>query len=1384
MPTMAKKDRNRRGAALTGGVVALALAVGGMAPPAAATEPLAIGAPVLDLRFEGAVTDSSPVANQAELRGHQGAAPNVSYVPGVTAGSQAIAFGGNTYLSLGPHTQLLPSKLTLSFWLKPDTAMSGEQIITWNKAAYNSDGFYVSSVSSSNPLLLSVGTGSTQPLEIRATSTDRNAFFVPGQWTHVAITYDSSTKSAVFYRNGVKVPTSAANTSAPGVIDSSANVTKSIGYNGPNYNGGYLRSSLDEYKLYSAVADVTDIATLYEMGGGVIDKAALAQQDADGITLPTTASVALALPAVGSKGSTISWSSDTPSVIAADGTVTPPSNGDDAVVTLTASVRYAGGPAVSRTFTVTVAATKEPLEDSGLDVLLSDEYLQNAAAKEHEYLLSLSSDKFLYWFYKTAGLTPPTSSGYGGWENGSVTWNFRGHAFGHYMSALAMSYASTTDPTVKAGLLEQIVHAVNGLEAVQATYAGTSREGYIGPFRDTALDAVEGRGASDDQVIVPYYNLHKVLAGLLDIDKYVPGALGDRALTIAEGFGEYMYGRISTLSNKATLLGTEYGGMNDALYELFARSGGNPHFKAAAEGFDEVALFQQLANGQDVLSGKHANTTIPKFIGALKRYTVFTQNPDYYDMLTAQEKQNLPMYRLAAENFFQIVVDHHSYATGANSQSEHFHGPDALYLDAAQRGETTGNPQTAETCNEYNMLKLARELFKVSQDVKYANYYENTFINTIVSSQNPDTGMTTYFQAMAPGYFKVYGAPFTEFWCCIGTGMENFSKLSDSLYFASGSSVWVNMFFSSQFDHTATGMRVRQAASIPNSDTATFTISAIGSEPIDPHATLRLRVPDWIAGDPTVEVNGAQITPTIRAGYIVIAGVEDGDEISYRMPMTVRISATQDNKDFVAFRYGPVLLSAGLGTKDLSKTGSVGVGVRIASFDTEAQQRITVASATTDEWKQAVAQNVVRIADSAEGDVRFALKNTLNSEDLVFTPHYKRHDERYGLYMTLEVADSPAAQAEILQAKQQLRDQELIIDSLTTFDNNNSEASKNVKSSGSTVGSFSDRTYRHANAGGWFSYDLQVDPAVAQNFLTSTYYSGDNGRSFDIYLNDAKFKTQTITNAAGSGVFYAVTDEIPRSYIEGAGVRYKVDANGAPVLDEDGERIPVVTVRWQSTGGFAGGLFGVRTTRPSAFDTTSTLRGLAFDKGDLEPAFAPGTTQYVLWVPEGTDAVTFEADPWLPSGLVKTGGILIDDTQPRAVVLTPGQETTFSIDAFAQDHTTSTRYSVVVREGSPTPELEVVLTAATRCVAGKVVLTATLTNASGVPVDATVTTPYGSKSLTGVAPGKSVSQAFTTRLTDVGLTGVTAQATGTIDGKAVEAVLSAAAPALACGSAR
>jgi len=1276
---------------------ALVIAAGFGVPAAAAAPNLSD--PVLNLKFEDNTTDSSPKLNNATVKGHNGSTTlNYDYVPGVAADTKAIRLKGNTWLDLGTSVDLQPADLTLSFWINPNSAMSGEQVVTWNKQAYNSDGFYLSSESNTVPLALSIGPSTGQPYKVRVAASDRAAFFPSGSWTHIVVTYDKATKAVAFYRNGEQIPTSISNAisaSASGVLGSSASLPKTIGFNGPSYNGAYLNAGLDEYKVFNGVANLEDVINLYQESGRTIDRQAIAQSDANGLSLPATATLALVLSKAGSKGSTIRWVSSKPEVISTEGVVVRPEEGSaDSVVTLTAKVSYAGGPVVEKSFDVTVLA-KQPTDlvtDSGLEnVDLSDAYLTNAAAKEHEYLLSLSSKKFLYEFYKISGLTPPTATGYTGWERSNAV-NFRGHTFGHYMSALAMSYASTKDPATKAALLVQINDAVNGLKEVQDAYAAAhpASAGYVSAFAESALDKVQGTGTSSDSVLVPWYIMHKILAGLVDINQYVPGTAGTRALDIASQFGEYSYNRLTKLTagNISTLLGTEYGGMNDVFYKLFEASGGNPHFKKAAEIFDETTLFEQLAAGNDVLNGKHANTTIPKIIGALKRYTTFTENETYYNMLTEAEKAKLPMYLAAAQNFFTIVVNDHTYITGANSQSEHFHGADTLYQYAAGQGPT-GNAQTSETCNEYNMLKLSRELFKLTKDVKYADFYENAFINTILASQNPETGMTTYFQPMASGFEKIFGTPFTEFWCCIGSGMENFSKLGDSIYFKAGKSVYVNMFFSSSYDYGAQNLRLTQVANMPNDDKVTLTVDSIDGNAVKAGTSVRLRVPNWIAGNPTVTVNGSAVSAVPSGGYILVPGIAKGDKIEYTVPMKVTATATPDNANFVAFKYGPTVLSANLGTYNLGSTAGVGILVRVSNVDPNAQTTITAQGTTAANWIANAATNLVRVADSADGKVQFKPQNTADAAALVFTTHYTQYKNRYGLYMNVEEPDSAAAQARVLADKVVLRTAEQSSDNLTNFDNNNFEADKGVKSANSTVGLYNGRQYRDASGpSGFFSWDLTIDPTRPKNYLQTTYYSGDNGRSFDIYINDEKLKNYAVTNAGGANMFYNDTVELPAKYLTIDGnTRYKTNSSGDFVLDAQGKKIPVVTVRFQSTGGLVGGVFGIRILRTTAFDTAPELAGLSFDKGELTPAFSPSGKQYTLTVPGTTTEVKLNADPHTPSGLVKIGDILFDDTQLRTVTLSAGSAPTdISLKAYAQDHTTFATYTVsIVKQSDSTP---------------------------------------------------------------------------------------------------
>ncbi len=242
-------------------------------------------------------------------------------------------------------------------------------------------------------------------------------------------------------------------------------------------------------------------------------------------------------------------------------------------------------------------------------------------------------------------------------------------------------------------------------------------------------------------LIVPFYNLHKVEAGMVQAYDYSTDAeTRETAKAAAVDFAKWVVNWKSAHAS-TDMLRTEYGGMNDALYQVaeIADASDKQTVLTAAHLFDETALFQKLANGQDPLNGLHANTTIPKLTGAMQRYVAYTEDEDLYNSLSADEQGKLTsLYLKAAQNFFDIVVKDHTYVNGGNSQSEHFHVAGELWKDATQNGDQNGgyrNFSTVETCNEYNMLKLARILFQVTKDSKYSEYYEHTFINAIVASR-------------------------------------------------------------------------------------------------------------------------------------------------------------------------------------------------------------------------------------------------------------------------------------------------------------------------------------------------------------------------------------------------------------------------------------------------------------------------------------------------------------------------------------------------------------------------------------------------------------------------------------------------------------------------
>ena len=686
-------------------------------------------------------------------------------------------------------------------------------------------------------------------------------------------------------------------------------------------------------------------------------------------------------------------------------------------------------------------------------VRLNGEYMRNALDKEVCYLLSLDVGRLLAGFYENAGIRTPYVR-YGGWESMLIG----GHTLGHYLSAIAQASRNPGVPEeARAQFLVRVRRICDALSECGARCGGLvwGASPAEGEKIEAQFDNVErGRTNIVTQAWVPWYTLHKLLAGLIDAydaTGYAP------ALHVAAALGDWAARRALSwdADTRDTVLSVEYGGMNDALYELYARTQ-KPEHARAAHVFDEEALFEGiLSEGKDVLRDRHANTTIPKILGALKRYLILDGR------VMDGKRVDASRYLRVAQVFFRMVLERHTYVTGGNSEWEHF-GADYV-LDAER---TNCN---CETCNVYNMLKLARLLFSLTGDASYADYYDNAFTNTILSSQNPETGMTTYFQPMAGGYFKVFSRPYDKFWCCTGSGMESFTKLGDSAVYACGSEFYLEQYLSLYAEHG--GIAFSLSCDFPMSEEAE--IRAEKGE-----FCLHLRNPDWAAGEIRLKKNGAAYVPEVVSGHLAVP-LSAGDVLRLRIPVGVRLCGLPDAPDTFAFTYGGKVLSADLGTEDMRET-TTGVEVSIPARRILASERIYFADA-----REAVMRPerfLVR-----EGD---AFRLTGGDVEYSFGLHYRRWRERYAIYFRLcsgvrESEEERHAPVDVVQPG---------------YGQYEADAWHDLREE-NTVSVTSDGTCRYCRPGGSFSYDLRVD-AAKRNVLSLRLLHADNGRPLRVTAGD------------------------------------------------------------------------------------------------------------------------------------------------------------------------------------------------------------------------------------------------------------------------------------------
>ena len=568
------------------------------------------------------------------------------------------------------------------------------------------------------------------------------------------------------------------------------------------------------------------------------------------------------------------------------------------------------------------------------------------------YLDSLSVDRLLHTFRLTAGITS-TAAPYKGWEDPAC--ELRGHfAGGHYLSAVALASAGSGNTVLKARGDE----LVSGLAACQKKI-GTR---YLSAYPTELFE----RLAQGKPAWAPFYTYHKIMAGLLDMYQLTGNT---DALQTAEDMGqwaqEFFWG--ISADQRQRVLRTEYGGMNEVLVNLAAVTGKDRYIDAA-HSFEQPGFLDPLAARRDELQGLHANTHVPKIIGAARMYEV-----------TGDRR-----YREIAEYFLAEVLTARNYAIGNTSQDEHWKSP---------AGHLAGTLvwTNAECCVAYNLMKLQRHVYSWTGDARWMDAYERALFNCRLGTQNAQ-GLKQYFFPLAAGYWRAYGSPDESFWCCTGTGVEEFAKFADTIYFRRGGDIFVNQFIASTLDWKDEGIVVEQVTQFPREQGTTLKIRSSRPAP----RTIHVRIPGWTTGQAQVKINGRPLEAIADPGsYLAIRKVwRDGDSIEVSLPMALRQEPLPGDDSVAAALYGPLVLAADLGAVPNDESYRIVHGRDTVPKNLPAASPLPKAAAPSD----GDAQEWIQVESPSE--LRFTAAGPDAKSQLM--PMYQIAEQRYSVYWQLQ----------------------------------------------------------------------------------------------------------------------------------------------------------------------------------------------------------------------------------------------------------------------------------------------------------------------------------------------------------------------------------------------
>lgn len=698
---------------------------------------------------------------------------------------------------------------------------------------------------------------------------------------------------------------------------------------------------------------------------------------------------------------------------------------------------------------------------------------------------------------------------YGGWEVKGYSWGserknpdtltLAGEHMGHWLSAAAafcrlLSGSGDADDRQKYKvLIGRMNYLLDKLDRLQTTKipqgctTASSMEYIGGCPENTFLKCYAMDTSWAEGYWVPWYGVHKIYQGLIDVYDYAPEDTAMKSFAVLERFAGWALAGIRGMSDSfmQEMLNIEYGGMN----EIFARIGritGSEEYELAGRRFTHDRVLQPMVCGRDELGGQHANTIIPKVIGAAQLYE---QNPLRYDG-----------YKKAAEYFWDTVVGRRSYAIGGNSISEHF--------ECGTHSETLGI-KTCESCNTYNMMRLTEFLFRWEHKTGYMDWYEKALYNHILAQQE-ENGAKMYFVSLMQGHHRIYEKKYEAWWCCSGTGMENPARYTRVAYFEDNKNnvLYVNLYLPGRYEWKNSGLIFEIKTSYPYSEKVTIRVSGSGC------GDIKFRAPSWTR-NMLVRNGGETVVSKFGNEYIRLSGVKCGDEIELLIPMSVHVY-TPRTKDRVVFEYGPVVLAAALGRvpPEMEYTHNE----TILSADCVEVPYITGGDAVAEPVDKSKLLFRINAADSSDG------------KDIILKPFFDIIHEYYCVYFDINGSKDDYEKRlngiSIDRVEPDGQQDELghgLVQNMAAKEQDGGYYYHSVRGSFSIDG----KTYVYREAGGesgaFFKYNMRVC-SDSVNYLFVRYRCGVNSCDFRVYANGAEIAHQAF--------FDEITDTVRDVYYE------------------------------------------------------------------------------------------------------------------------------------------------------------------------------------------------------------------------------------------------------------